>query len=113
MNVNDAFPSKFLKADDLGRHEPIVEIEDVYALSVHGHGSKVSKLVVTFVGKAKGLVLNKTNATTIAEILGSPETETWRGRAIRLYATTTKFGNETVSCVRVKAAGPVAARRHA
>jgi hypothetical protein len=49
--------------------------------------------------------LNKTNATAIAALLGSPETDAWRGKTIRLYATTTTFGKDTVACVRVKAVG--------
>lgn len=50
------------------------------------------------------MVINKTNATKITQIAGSPETDEWAGVKIRLYATETEFAGETVECLRVKAA---------
>jgi hypothetical protein len=38
------------------------------------------KMVVYFVGKQKGLVLNLTNFNTIARICGSDETDDWDGQ---------------------------------
>lgn len=60
------------------------------------------KPVVYFVGKAKALGLNITNARTIAALLGTFEVEKWKGKKITLYPTTTTFGKETVGCIRVK-----------
>jgi hypothetical protein len=108
MNIHDSFPSRFLKARDLDGHAPIVVIRGVESQAMRfegGGGKETKKLVVFFVGKDKGLVLNKTNALAIAKLLGSENTEDWRGRPIRLYGTTTKFGNDTVDCVRVRAVG--------
>ena len=66
MNINDAFPSKYLKASDLqGRTISVVmsrvEKEDI------GKGEK--KLILYFQGKQKGMVLNKTKANNISLIL--------------------------------------------
>ena len=109
MNVNHAFPSQYLKASDLADAEPVVTIARV-ELETIGR-DKDHKLVAYFDGKAKGLILNKTNAKRIAELLGSPESDDWIGQRIRLYATTAEFAGESFECVRVKAvtaARPVA-----
>lgn len=89
MNVHHAFPSAYLKVADLGDAEPIVTIARVEIEAVGR--TKESKPVVYFEGKPKGLVLNKTNGTRIADLLGSAETEDWIGQRIRLYATSTEF----------------------
>lgn len=101
-NINDAFPSKFLKASDLGGQEPIVTIDRVDFEAVGR--SREMKAVVYFANKQKGLVLNKTNATKIATVTGTSMTEEWHGHRIRLFATETEFGGDTVDCIRVKPA---------
>jgi hypothetical protein len=102
VNITDAFPSKYLRPKDLGAAAPVVTIAAVRMERVGQR--QTSKPVVTFVGKTKGLILNKTNATTIAQLLGTEDTEQWAGRQVRLYATDTTFGKDTVRCIRVKAA---------
>ncbi len=103
MNIHDAFPSNYIKASDLGTNQPVVTIDRVEREQVGK--AKDNKAVLYFEGKTKGLVLNKTNANKIIELTGSAVTEEWNGQRIRLYATTTEFGGETVECIRVKAAG--------
>lgn len=105
MNLNDAFPSKFLKASDLHGAEPIVTIDKV-AFEPVGR-SREMKPVVYFVGKEKGLILNVTNGRKITDLCGSEETDDWAGKKIKLYSTETEFAGETVDCIRVKAAAVV------
>ena len=102
-NINDAFPSKFMKASDLQGTEPIVTIDRVDFEPV-GRDREM-KAVLYFAGKTKGLVLNKTNATKISQLVGSDLTEEWTGQRVRLYATETTFGGETVDCIRIKPVG--------
>jgi len=99
VNVNDAFPSRYIKASDLGDKRVLVTIDRVEIEEVGRE--KDSKPVVYFAGKEKGLVLNKTNAKKITEVSKSAETEEWAGVKVVLYATETEFGGDTVSCVRV------------
>jgi len=103
MNINDAFPSNYLKASDLKGREVVVTIDRVEYEAVGRQ--KEMKAVIYFKGKEKGVVLNKTNANKIIELTGSAVTEEWDGFAVRLFPTTTEFGGETVECIRVKAAG--------
>lgn len=101
-NINEAFPSKYLKASDLqGRTVPVV-IERVEFEPVGQ--SREMKPVVYFEGKEKGLVLNKTNSTKIVQIAGSTETDDWNGIRVAIYPTETSFQGDQVECVRIKSA---------
>jgi hypothetical protein len=100
VNINSAFPSKFLKASDLNGQAVNVKISGVKVESV-GQGQE-SKPVVYFAGKQKGMVLNKTNAGKIANIAGSQDTDDWADVVVQIYPTETEFGGETVECIRVR-----------
>lgn len=102
MNINDVFPSNYLKASDLGQSQPVVTIDRVEVEPV-GRGKEM-KPVVYFAGKQKGMVLNKTNSKKIAEISGSMDTDDWHGVQIRLFATEVDFQGDTVEAIRVKSA---------
>lgn len=113
-NINEAFPSNYLKASDLKGAQPVVLIDRVEFEPVGR--DKEMKPIVYFDGKEKGLVLNKTNAKTIINLTGSAETEDWNGFALRLYATHVEFAGESVEAIRIKAApasghAPAARRR--
>lgn len=47
------------------------------------------------------LLLNKTNAKTIAQLYGKRPAD-WVGKWIQLYPTTTEVGGETRDCIRVR-----------
>jgi hypothetical protein len=102
MNINQAFPSKYLKASDLGDQTVNVTISDIKIEQVGQ--DRDTKPVAYFQGKTKGLVLNKTNSRKIASIAGSPETDDWVGVQIAIFPTETEFAGESVECIRVKAA---------
>ena len=100
-NINDAFPSKYLKASALQGQEPVVTIDRVDFEPV-GRDREM-KAVLYFAGKQKGLVLNKTNATKITDITGTAITEEWHGARVRLYSAEATFGGDTYDVIRVKA----------
>lgn len=102
-NINDAFPSNYLKASDLQGRETVVTIAKVTFEAVGRE--KEMKAVIYFEGKQKGVVLNKTNAKKIIEITGSAITEEWTGSQIKIYPTETEYAGETVDCIRVKPVG--------
>lgn len=97
MKIGAAFPSQYLKSEDIGQARPVVVMDRVEVEEV-GDGHKP---VLYFRGKEKGLILNKTNAGMIAEITGSDETDTWRGKRILLYQTKTDFQGKRVPCIRI------------
>jgi hypothetical protein len=111
MNINDAFPSTFLKAYDLKGASPTVTIDRVEFQQVRAGrtGTVETKPIVYFTGKGKGLLLNKTNARAILAIAGSAITEDWKGVAITLYATIDTFGQQRHDVIRIKAPAAAAA----
>jgi hypothetical protein len=102
MNINDAFPSNYLKASDLGDTQPVVTIDRVEFEPV-GRGKEM-KPVVYFAGKQKGMVLNKTNSKKIAELANSFDTDDWHGVEVKLFTTEVDFQGDTVEAIRIKSA---------
>jgi hypothetical protein len=103
MNINQAFPSKYVTAGDLqGRDVPVqigrVEIEEV-------GDDEDQRPVMYFTGMKKGMVLNKTNATTISGLY-TEETNNWIGKGIVIYPSTTNYGGKEVDCIRVRKTPP-------
>jgi len=99
MKVSEMFKGKYLKAADYT--DPKVEtIAAVRQEAVGKEGDR--KWVVYFEGESRGWVLNITNATTIAQLLGTEQTKEWRGRKVELYSTPVPFGNEVVDAIRVR-----------
>lgn len=99
MNINKAFPSKWLAEPDLDGKAVTVTMSHVVMEKVRGDGTE--QPVLYFRGKQKGLVLNKTNATVIANAHGD-EMDDWGGQTIILFPTTTELRGKTVPCIRVK-----------
>ena len=77
----------------------------IRAVTLENIGDNEGKPVVYFEGAGKGLLLNRTNATTIAGHYG-PETEHWIGKPITLFASETSFGGARVACLRVRSTPP-------
>ncbi len=69
-----AFPSKYLKAEDLGATRPNATIDTVDFEEVGTGQKKDRKLVVHWVDAVlKPLVLNLINSDTINELAGTPQ----------------------------------------
>ena len=104
MNANEMFPnkpSKYLKCPDLGGRFIVVTMDRV-AIETIGQGIKAeTKPVLYFQGKEKGLVLNKTNKNSIVAIVGTAETDNWRGQRIVLHPAMTEMDGKPVECIRV------------
>jgi arabinogalactan endo-1,4-beta-galactosidase len=97
MNINEAFPSNYLKAADLQGRQVLVRMDRVEYEMIGND----KKLILYFEGKEKGMVLNKTNANNIAHIYGDDTTE-WRGAEIVLFEAMVDFQGKTVPAIRVR-----------
>lgn len=94
--------SSFLKAKDLNGQKPVVEIANAEIRENTYGDEKKKQIVLSFVGKEKVLGLNFTNASRIAQLIGTEDFDEWVGWRIRLYTDQTKLQNgQTVDCVRV------------
>lgn len=81
MKMKEMFPSEYLKGDDIKGRKVRAVIEGG-KLEEMGDGS--FKPVLRFRNSKKGLVLNKTNGDTIAEVYGD-DSDAWIGQTIVLY----------------------------
>lgn len=97
-NINDAFPSKYLKASDLQGRQVTVKMDRAEYETIGDD----RKLILYFQGKEKGMVLNKTNANNIGFIYG-PNTDDWHGAEITLFEAMVDFQGKTVPAIRVRA----------
>jgi len=100
--------SNYLKAASLEGKDVSVRISGVSEEEFEGNNGKELKWVLHFAGTSKGLVLNKTNAGSIATLYG-PITDEWPNKVIVLYPTRVMaFGSET-DAIRIRENAPAPA----
>jgi len=105
MRKDEAFPSKYLRAEDL-RGPTIVEIENVIPeLLKNNEGVTKEKIVLYFKGHKKCLVVNATNFDSIVDITGQADSDDWAGHRIEVFPTTTTMAGKRVACIRIQAPG--------
>ena len=97
MNINTVYPSKYLRAADLQGKEAKVVISHITMEEFDGD----PKPVAYFMGKQKGVALNKTNSTNIASAYG-PETDDWTGKPVILYPAWVDFQGKSVEAIRIR-----------
>jgi len=108
VNINNAFPSKWLKSADIPEDADLVLTVNRVEIVEVGQGEDAEqKPVIYFDETEKGLVLNKTNAGTISK-LHSPETDNWPGKKLALFATEVDFGGKQTLAIRVRLKAPKA-----
>ncbi len=96
MDYTDIYRSSYMKADDLKGRTGKYTISACTAEVV----GEDKRLVLAFSNNDLPLVLNKTNATTLAELYG-PETGGWEGKAIKLVPSDTSYQGKMVKCIRI------------
>lgn len=98
MKLSSAFPSQYIKAADLQGKAVTVKIDRTETELVGND----KKLILYFVGKERGMVLNRTNANKIATLYGE-ETNDWQDQPIVLFEAMVDFKGDTVPAIRVRA----------
>jgi len=102
-NMSEMFPSKWLKAADLGGRELKASIERVTQEEFEDRdkGTTEHKWVLWFAGASKGLILNLTNARAVADFYAD-DTDGWIGRQITLFVASVSAFGKTTDAIRVK-----------
>jgi len=101
VKIGDAFPSKYLKADDAGQEITLTITQVLMEEMENREGETETKPVIFFKELKKGMVLNKTNFASIAFQCGD-DTDAWSGKMITLYAPMVSAFGETKPALRVK-----------
>jgi hypothetical protein len=86
---DDIYGGRWLKAGDLDGRAQKFQIEAAEYQKVGKEQEE--KLVLAFIGKNKGLILNATNAKALADKWGKSE-ETWPGKWLEAKPVETAFG---------------------
>lgn len=101
MRISQLFPSKYVKATDLNGKTVTLTIAKL-VLEELGHGAEKERKPVLYFQKAtKGLVLNRTNAMTIAALYGD-ESDDWAGKRISIYPTRIRAFGAMQDTIRVR-----------
>ena len=112
MNVFSSAMFEYLCAEMLpdGGRTVSLTIKAAAEETVTGPRGESQRVVLSFRERPKKLILNKTNARTLAKALG-PETDDWPGASVVLGVESVKVGKQTVPSIRVRSA--TAAQRRA
>lgn len=102
MHYKLMYPSDYMGAHDLdGKEHDVVITKIVQEPLTFTGGVQEDKWIAYFKGAKKKLVLNKTNLKATSTHHGVDH-DNWIGKTVTLIPSTTRFGGETVECVRVK-----------
>lgn len=101
MDYKLLFPSKYLKAADLGGKDFTLKIKSVRAEELEGEGGAKTKGLITFEGAKKAWVLNRTVCEALNLMWGS-ETSKWVGHQVTLYSKKVESFGEEVDAIRVR-----------
>ena len=103
MKLNEMFPSNLLKAQDVtdaGGEMPLT-IAKVEMKEFDGdNGTKERKPIIFFTND-KQMVCNKTNGTTLGQMLGN-DTDDWLGKEITLIVQSVDFAGKSTPAIRIK-----------
>lgn len=104
INVDQYFQSasNALKASDLppGKQARVIIAGCEEVVFKGDDGKEQQKIRLSFQGKEKGLILNKTNAMTISHVYGA-DTDGWINKEIFLFSTKVDFGGQMVDAIRI------------
>lgn len=107
-NINEIYPStNSLKAADLKGRAVLVMVKDFEVREFQQNNKPARKIVLSFHGKDKTFVCNKTNAMVISASLG-PDPQAWINHELELYPDKTMLGSELVDCIKVRVPVPAA-----
>ena len=105
MNVNDLFPSRWIKSDDLAAADLTLTMREVTVEELGPENESMP--VLWFADDERGLPLNVTNARSIEELHG-PETNLWGGRKVTLFRQQVEFAGKQTFGVRIRLEAPAA-----
>lgn len=87
MKLNDLFPSKFVRGEDLGGKSFTVTIARLAAerMRPNAGSPEVEKFVLYTHEGHKGIILSRTLARQITQATGCEDTDQWPGKRIVIY----------------------------
>lgn len=104
MKLSEMYPSRYATGADLNGKPHNLTIAGVAREEMRPNpGSPaVEKWVIYFTEAKKGVVMGKILAGQIARVLGSDDTDDWRGRKITIYPEPVNVGGVVRVAVRAR-----------
>lgn len=100
VDFDQLYPGRFLKSGDLLGKKVTVVINDVTIDELEGEKGKKVQGILYLRGKDKQIVLNKTNGICLKAMFGRKLGD-WIGKRIVIFQSQTRFGADTVDCIRI------------
>lgn len=108
MNIYSTDLFQYMAGDMIGQSAIALTIADVTMENMNsGKGGQQTKPCLRFKERSKLMVLNKTNAKTLAGILG-PETENWKGARVTITAPVVDAFGKSARSLRITDVQPPA-----
>ena len=95
MKMGDAFPSAFVKAEQI--RQPVEVTIDRVELHEFDDGKKP---VVYFRGKESGVVLNKSRFAALVELCQDEDSDGWKGHTVVLTTDKVMFAGKMVNALK-------------
>ncbi len=113
MKLTQMFPKRYATGSDFQGKALTLTVARVASEKMHpqANAPETEKWVLYFNETKKGVILNRTLAFQIAEILGSDETEEWVGKSITLFPQPMNVAGRSVIAIRARQAGKNVADR--
>ena len=106
MKTSEAFPSKYLKAADIGSNTWRVTVDEIRREELLApDGRRQTKPVLYFRRIEKGMVLNVTNSRVIEHVYGE-EMDDWVGKELVLYTREVEARGQMMNAIRVRIPQP-------
>ena len=99
MNYDQRHPGRFIKAGLLDGRAVTLTIKEAKHEKL-GEEDDQSETILAFVERPLELVLNVTNDQCISAMFGEEDTN-WPGHRVTLVPAETRFGRDTVPCIRI------------
>lgn len=107
-DYDQLFPGRFLKAGEFQGRDVTLKISDIKLEEMEDRKGMKTKCIVSFDGKKKQLVLNRTNGECLKGLFGRKVAD-WIGKRVTFYpATVEAFGAPTLA-IRVRGSPDIAA----
>lgn len=105
MDINNVFPRKYAKGEDLGGRDVTATILRVELVEMRPSPSAPpeKKPVLYVRGGKRGIILTNTLAHQIAALTGSSETDDWTNDRVVLYGKPMMVAGNKVIAIRAKA----------
>jgi hypothetical protein len=109
MKISEAYPSKWLAACDCEDENLTLTIAEVDMEDMKSPGGATDrKMRFGFREDVKDMIVNKTNANTVAKIYGD-DTDDWIGKRITIFATDVEYQGKVTRGIRVSSKAPTKA----